>query len=261
MKKMNLVFVAVGILAVIGLLYFSLFSNPGEVPRQKPVKVVKEQRPRLKKDGAALSERQDEFRRKIKTAKNLRNIRRPNIDILTIRSDISEQDRRTMKTVQEALDSEDYDKLLSVLPKIRSSSNAELRGDFVNALGWFGTEGMLELLPFIADPDEDVANSASGHWEMALNKVDSDGDKCMLVESAMAVIKNRDLLDTMAQELVSCDEVEALQVLVNLIEGPNPVAADVAMEQYEFITDEKYAGVEAAEEWLENNYVPEDDDN
>lgn len=261
MKKKSVFLIVLAMAAVVGLLYLSLFRVPAE-PVEKPVKEpVKVKTTRLAKDGQDLKARQDQFKTKVKAnAKSLRSGVRPNIDLLAVRTDISEADRKLMQAIQGALDAENYEDLIAVLPQVRASANAEVREDFVDALGWFGQEGMLEMLPFIADRDEAVAESASGHWEMALNQVDDSRDKCMLVESAMSVIRDRDSLDTMAQELVSCDEVDALQTLINLIDGPNQAAAEIAREQYEFITDEKYSGVEAAEAWLQANYVTDDED-
>ena len=56
------------------------------------------------------------------------------------------------------------------------------------------------------------------------------------------------------------DEVAALQVLVNVIEGDNKLAVEAAQDTYESITGEKWAGVDAAEQWLQDNYKPPDDD-
>ena len=257
MKKKSVFLIGLALTAVVGLLYFSLFRDPAEPVEELP----KIKTSRLVKDGQGLKVRQNQFKAKVKAGRNsLRRGIRPNIDMLAVRTDISEADRRLMQSIQSALDAENYESLIAVMPEVKASANAEIREDFVDALGWFGPEGMLEMLPFIADRDESVAESASGHWELALNQVDDSKDKCMLVESAMSVIRDRDSLDTMAQELVSCDEVDALQTLINLIDGPNQAAAEIARERYEFITDERYSGVEAAEAWLQANYIPDDED-
>lgn len=260
MKKF-LILILLAMAAVGGLVCFSIFREP-EAPVEKPVEKQRTRaRPsRLTREGQGLRDRQERFKTKVKAEKK-QSLRgpRPKIDVLAARTDISEPDRRLMRSIQSAVEAENYEDLLAVMPQVMASANAEIREDFVDALGWFGTEGMLELLPFLADRSESVADSASGHWEMALNRIDDSKDKCMLVESAMSVIRDRDSLDTMAQELVSCDEVDALQTLINLIDGPNSAAAEIAREQYEFITDEKYTGVEAAESWLQENYVPDED--
>lgn len=176
------------------------------------------------------------------------------------RPDLSPADRKLVDGIKDALDGERLKDLLKLLPEAMASKNVEVRSDLVDALGWFGRDAMLELLPLMADPDEDVAESAVDNWTMALNEVDDEMEKSTSVEAAMRVLKNEDALEAMVLELDDCDDMVALQALVNVIEGDNEVAAAVAREHYEFMTDEEYSGIESANKWLEKNYVPDDED-
>ena len=176
------------------------------------------------------------------------------------REDLSPVEKRQLTAIQSALDAEDLKALLAVLPEASKSPNAEVRGEMVDALGWFGEEAMLELLPFMADRDEDVAQSAMDSWTMSLSEIENEREKATLVESAMLAIRDEDSLDSMIMELDDCDDLLAMQTVVNLIESPNPKAARVAREHYEFITGEEYAGFDAAEKWMAENYEIEDAD-
>ena len=176
------------------------------------------------------------------------------------RPDLNPTDKKLVDGIKNALDGERLPDLLKLLPAAMASTNVEIRSDLVDALGWFGRDAMLELLPLMADPDEDVAESAVDNWTMALNEVDDEVEKSTSVEAAMKVLKNEDALQAMVLELDDCDDMVALQTLVNVIEGDNEVAAAVAREHYEFMTDEEYSGIESANKWLEKNYVPDDED-
>lgn len=176
------------------------------------------------------------------------------------RADLSSVEKRQLTEIQTALEEEDLKALLAVLPEASKSPNAEVRGEMVDALGWFGEEAMLELLPFMADRDEDVAEAAMDSWTMSLSEIEDEKEKATLIESAMLVIRDEDGLDSMVMELSDCDDLVAMQAVLNVIEGPNAKAARAAREHYEFMTGEEYAGFEAAERWLRENYEIENGD-
>lgn len=175
------------------------------------------------------------------------------------RPDLSPADKKLLDRIQSALDAENLQDLLKVLPEAMASQNVEIRSDLVDALGWFGKDAMLELLPLMADPDEDVAESAVDNWTMALSEVDDEKEKSTSIVAAMKVLKNEEALEAMVLELDDCKDSTAIHSLINIIESGNKVAAAVAREHYEFMTDEKYSGVEAAQKWLDKNADEEDD--
>lgn len=176
------------------------------------------------------------------------------------RTDLSATEKRQLNAIQNALDKEDLAALLAVLPDASKSPNAEVRNEMVDALGWFGEEAMLELLPFMADRDEDVAQSALDSWTTSLSEIEDEKEKATLIESAMLVIRDEDGLESMVMELDDCDELVAMQTVINLIESHNPKAVRVAREHYEFMTGDEYTSLEAAEKWMYENYEMENKD-
>ena len=60
------------------------------------------------------------------------------------------------------------------------------------------------------------------------------------------------------RELIDMDEKLALQTLVDVIEGGKaaPQGVATAREQYEFLTGEEYTNIDAANQWLAENYEP-----
>lgn len=172
----------------------------------------------------------------------------------------SEADQKIMAAADAAIDEDDLDLARSLAEQALASGNKELREMVVDALGWFGEEAMSELTPFMSDPDEDVAEQATSHWKDALQEVSDDGTKAGIVEMSLNALKNKEILEDVANELMDIDELAALQVIVNVMEGGNDAATEALREVYDSITGEEWTGVDAAEDWLQKNYTPPDDD-
>ncbi len=178
------------------------------------------------------------------------------------RDDLSPEEKRQMRAIEKAMDEEDVEQLRRILPEASVSTNDEIRSDLVDALGWFGTKTMTELLPFMADPNADIREDAIDYWTTALSDISGDRMRASVVESAMMVVTDEDALETMTTELTDMDEHLALQVIVNVIESGKAPAVSVAAarEEYEFITGDEYTTLEAANAWMEENYDPPSQD-
>ena len=172
--------------------------------------------------------------------------------------DMSPDDRRLMEAIEQGQSDEDLEQLVKIIREVSASTNAEVRSELVDALGWFGVQGMNHLLPFMADSDEDVRESAIENWTSALSEVEDEGMRAQMIGAVMQVLKDEDALESMTNELIDMDEKIALQTLVDVIEGGEAPQQGVAAarEQYEFLTGEEYTTVEAANQWLVENYEP-----
>ena len=171
-----------------------------------------------------------------------------------------EADQKIMAAADAAIELDDLAAARSLAAKALTSDNAELKEMVVDALGWFGEAAMAELTPFMSDDNEEVAEAAASHWKNALQEIDDDGMKATVVDLTLSAVKNKDIVEDVANELIGIDEAAALKVLAAAIESDNDMAADAARETYENITGEKWSGVDAAEKWLQENYTPPDDD-
>ena len=87
------------------------------------------------------------------------------------RADLSNTEKRQLVAIEDALENEDFSALTKLLPDVYSSANDEIRSEMVDALGWFGEEAMAELLPFMADRVEEIAQTAIDNWTTALADV------------------------------------------------------------------------------------------
>ena len=174
------------------------------------------------------------------------------------RDEMSPADRRLMDAIEQGRDDEDLDQLVKIIPEVSASTNAEVRAELVDAIGWFDVKGMNHLLPFMADPDDDVRESAIDNWTSALGEVEDEKMRAQMVGAVMQVLTDEDALESMVNELIDMDEKLALQTLVDIIEGGKaaPQGVTAAREQYEFLTGEEYTNIDAANQWLAENYEP-----
>ncbi len=178
------------------------------------------------------------------------------------RTDLPLSEKELMSGIEKAQDEDDLEQLRQLIPQASVSTNVEIRSDLVDALGWFGKDAMEDLLPFMADEDEDVRNDAIDYWTGALGEIEDVKSRGSMIEMVMKVIKDEDALDAMTTELSDLEDIDALQVLVNVMSEPDisPNAVKAAKEHYEFVTGEEWKDIDAAEAWLrENMDEPEDD--
>lgn len=159
--------------------------------------------------------------------------------------------------IEKALDDEDFQLAVSCSEEAQSCAVAEIRQSMVETLGWFGEKALPELTPFLADDDEDVRESAKSEWTMALSSINDDGEKIRAVELALHVLRDEDALEEISGEYIGVDEKLAVESLVRVISaGGSAEGVAKAKETYEFVTGDEWAGVEAAERWIAEEYSP-----
>lgn len=161
--------------------------------------------------------------------------------------------------IERALDEEDFELAKKCAPLAMKCRVAEIRQSMVDTLSWFGEKAIPELTPFIADPDEDVAESAMNEWDSAVSSIDDEAEKIGMVELGMQVITDEDALESISSEYIGVDEKLAVESLLKVIEsGGNAKGIAKAKETYEFITGEEFADRAAAEKWIAEEYEPPD---
>ena len=170
-----------------------------------------------------------------------------------------EKDQELMRQARDAIDNDDLESARALAAEAAVSPNTELREMAVEALSWFGKDAMVELMQFLADANEEVAEAAKDGWMSGLQEIDDEGEKAGVIEATMKCIRDGEMLEDIANELIDIDTLAAIQVLADIIEdGGNAAAVKAAKETYNTITEEDWSNFEAAESWLQKNYEPED---
>ena len=157
-------------------------------------------------------------------------------------------------------DPEGLKKAVACAKEALNCPNAEVRQDMVTALGRFGEKGLPQLTPFLADPDEDVRDAAMNEWSMALGEIEDEPEKLGIVELAMGILTDEEALEEIADEYVGADEKLAVESLLRIIEGGGSEEGIAkAKETYEFVTGDEFTDRAAAEKWIAEEYVPDED--
>ena len=167
-------------------------------------------------------------------------------------------ERKGVLEMRKALDEENFEKVRAFGGTLGKSGNPEVRLAYVEAIGYFGEEAMAELTAFMGDRNEEVAGEATDAWQTALTSIEDEKLKLVMAEEAMKILRNPIALDMLGGELTSIDDdVKMFEALIRVINEGNPDAAAKAKELYKDETDEEWAGVEAAEAWLQKKRAEE----
>lgn len=167
------------------------------------------------------------------------------------------EEKKLAADVEKALDEEDFELAKKCAPLALKCKDTEIRQSMVDTLGWFGEKAVPELTPFIADPDEDVAESAMNEWDSTVSSIEDDGEKIGMTEMAMCVISNEDALESISGNYIGVDEKLAVESLLRVIEGGGSAKGIAkAKETYEFVTGDEFTDRAAAEKWIAEEYEP-----
>ena len=170
-----------------------------------------------------------------------------------------EAQRALMRTIVDAAEADDFAAVAARAKEVIGCENDDLRERYVEELGWFGAQALGDLIPFIADANEDVAEAARSQITDAFQDVDTDAEKAAVYTLLSRAVVDAEMLESLSDELGAMDEVIALQAIVDTLADGTPEAQEAAKAAYKEITDADWTDIDAAEEWLRENYIPSDD--
>ena len=171
------------------------------------------------------------------------------------------EEKKLAADVEKALDEEDFELAKKCASLALKCKVTEIRQSMVDTLAWFGEKAIPELTPFLADPDEDVADNAMNEWDSTVSAIEDDGEKIGMTELAMHVISNEDALESISGNYLGVDEKLAIESLLRVIEGGGSAKGIAkAKETYEFVTGDEFTDRAAAEKWIAEEYEPPDAD-
>ena len=166
-------------------------------------------------------------------------------------------ERALAERIEKALDEEKLEDAVACAKQALICKNVEVRQAMVETLGWFGEKALPELTPFLADPDEDVRDSAMNEWSMAVSEIEDEAEKLGVVELAMNVLSDEDALEDISGEYIGVDEKLAVESLVRVIEANGSrTGVEKAKETYEFVTGDEWTSSAAAAKWIAEEYEP-----
>lgn len=193
-----------------------------------------------------------------KKVKRLRKtvVKRPEFDDLEGEG-FSDAEKALAKKIGVALESDKFANVAACVKAAAASTHPEIRSRMVSALQWFGRKAMPELTSFMADPDDDVRQEALDAWLDAIQEVESPTEKRDLLAASIKAMNDSDAVEAMLTEVSELPNAYQISILSDLIQTGNPVVREAAKEEYEFLTDEEFTNMAAAERWLQEN--PDDE--
>ena len=178
---------------------------------------------------------------------------------------LSEEYRKLLKAVRDALDADNKRALLRLVQKVQAKSNwseevpSVVKSAMIDALGWFGSSCLAEIAGFMADSDEEIAQAAIEKYEEALSDFDlSDRERSKLLVMASQVITDPDAMDSMLFELNNMRHSVAVDTIKQLMASGGAATQTVLPDNIEFYTGEEGMNTpEKLDQWLKDN--PDDE--
>lgn len=178
--------------------------------------------------------------------------------------EIRELCQKIVNELQEALDANDRTKVLLIIAKFRapvsqggldSYVSKELRGKAVEALGWFGSASVTDLLEFMADQDSEVSEDAFAKFEQALDDWDmGDRERSQILQEVSKVMTDADRIDSLLFNLNNMRNSVKAETVAGILANGTPEAQNLMKEQVEFYLDmDVEASAEGVKKWKDAN--------
>lgn len=176
--------------------------------------------------------------------------------------------REILDDIRLASDNDDKKALLALIHRLEkmpgwpSAFPLIIRQEAVEALVWFDSDCLPEIVPFIADKDADVAQVAVDKLVDSVSNQDmSDRERAQIMISSLNIPMDRDTVDHLLFELnnmrnsVAVDTVKKLWKIKN-----NNITSQLADAIESFTGEDGLDSPKKLDEWLENNPDDEDDE-
>lgn len=189
---------------------------------------------------------------------------------------LTEMQRKMLEEIRDACDEDDRKKVIKLVQNMQASEEwpdgipAIIKLEAIDALGWFGIDGLAELAGFLKDTDPEVQKAAIDGFDEALSDPDlGDRQRAEILKVAAQVITDADALDSMMMELDDMRNSVAVGVAIEILrtgtEESKAALLEAAEERFEFDTedDEEPPPPRTENElkkWLEQNPDDEDDE-
>lgn len=260
MKNLKVILILVGV-AVLSAASVVVFFSGGKAPRDKGESL---RISRTIRDGA--KERRTSDKRKSRNAKAVpveTKIERPRPTFQIEKKDdeaLSAVQRALLEEIRAALRADDYKKLMKLVRKMQSSDEwpdgipNSIKKAALEALGWYGSKCLPEIIPFLADSNPEIVANAVDRWEDAIAECDSDREVAAQVKLASRVIVDKESVDSILVETMNMRHSVAVETFKDVLAGGNAVAKAKVLEQIADYTDDStITTAEQLDEWLKKN--------
>ena len=181
---------------------------------------------------------------------------------------LNDEQKKILADLLNALSDNNRKSILRIVQKIQSSKNwsentpKAIKVAAIDALGWFGSSCLPEIAGFLADENEEVAQSAVEKYQEALMDCDlSDRERSKILVMASQVVTDPDAMDSMMFELNNMRHSVAVDTIKQMMASGNEATKSVLQTNVEFYTGEEGMDTpEKLDNWLKENPDDEGDE-
>lgn len=168
--------------------------------------------------------------------------------------------QKLLEEIRAALREDDYKKLMRLVRKMQSSDEwpdgipNSIKKAALEALGWYGSKCLPEIVPFLADSNPEIVADAVSQWEDAIAECDSDREVAAQVKLASRVVTEDDSVESILVETMNMRHSVAVETFKDVLANGNEQAKAKVLEQIADYTDDStITTAEQLDEWLEKN--------
>lgn len=146
-----------------------------------------------------------------------------------------------------------------------------LRKQAVQALGWFGSSAISDMIPFMADADPQVEQEAFDQFELALEDWNiGDRATSRILQQVLSAVNDAERIDSLLMNLSRMRNSVKAETILAVLETGTDVAKSVMRENVEFYTESVPTSsdteptmeeiVKSVKDWAEYNPDTESDE-
>lgn len=152
--------------------------------------------------------------------------------------------------LKSALENEDKDTVFRLAEEAANTPDDDLRTVALEALSWYGHEAVPEMLTYLLDENPEIAASAFGHIDDALDDVEDERMRSKLVETVLNYANDEDEAVALVSKLDGVHPAIGITKITHLIESApeGSILQEICLDEYEDLTGTKFTTREAAME-------------
>jgi hypothetical protein len=135
-----------------------------------------------------------------------------------------------------------------------------MRSRALEAIGWFGKDTIVDLVPFLADADDDISDDAFDKFQMAVSECDDDREKSVIIATLMRAVSDEKQIDDMLNNLNDMRNSVKVDTIISILNDGTDNARKVMLEQLGDYTDSDVSTIDDLKRWAVENQDEDDAD-
>lgn len=188
-------------------------------------------------------------------------VERPKFEIPSVEEEkLTALQQKLLEEIRAALREDDYKTLMRLVRKMQSSDEwpdgipNSIKKAALEALGWYGSKCLPEIVPFLADSNPEIVADAVDQWEDAIAECDSDREVSEQVKLASRVVVDADSVESILVEAQNMRHSVAVETFKDVLVNGNEQAKAKVLEQIaDFTDDATITTAEQLDAWLKDH--------